>query len=133
MASPAWAVADLTGFKDKDGKPCELRAHLGTKVLYNCSSKTNTSKGDAAELVFEELSPKSAMRPLALQGPLELRTPAAAVPREFHTHISQHSSVFPGDLVVRSPLSPGDTTRELEAISDLKRNYVFLFRLRLRG
>ena len=49
MASPAWAVADLTGFKDKDGKPCELRAHLGTKVLYNQQLllKTNTSKGDA--------------------------------------------------------------------------------------
>ena len=113
MASPTWAVAGLTGFKDKDGKPCELRARLGTKVIYNCSSKTNTFKGDAAELVFEELSPKSSMRPLSLQGPLELRTPAAAVPHEFHTHITQHSSVFPGDLIVRSPLSPGDMTREL--------------------
>jgi len=35
MASPAWAVTELAGFKDLDGKPCERRARLGTKVLFN--------------------------------------------------------------------------------------------------
>ena len=132
MASPAWAVTELTGFKDLDGKPCELRARLGTKVLFNFAAG-NTFKGDAPELVLGELSPRSATRLPASQGPLELRTPAA-VPREFHTHISQHTSVFPGDLIVRSPAAQGDTTRELvladlfgrfPAIVDAPRRHVF--------
>ena len=133
MASPAWAVSELTGFKDLDGIPCEFRARLGTKVLFNFAAGT-TFKGDASELVLEELSPRSAARLPAAQGPLELRTPPAAVPREFQTHISEHTSVFPGDLIVRSPSSLGDTTRELvladmfdrfPAVVDALRRHVF--------
>ena len=116
MASPAWAAPKLTGFSDPDGNACELRARLGTKVLFNLASGS-TFKGDAAELVLlEELSPRSATRLPAVQGPLERRTPVAA-PHEFQTHITQAGSVFPGDLIVRSPSSQG-TTREL-VLADL--------------
>ena len=133
MASPAWAVTELTGFKDLDGNPCELRARLGTKVLFNFAPGNTFFKGDASELALEQLSPRSSTRLPASQGPLELRTPAP-VPREFHTHISQHTSVFPGDLIVRSPAAQGDSTRELvladlfgrfPAVVDALRRHVF--------
>ena len=132
MASPAWAVTELTGFKDPDGNPCELRARLGAKVIFHLVPG-NTFKANASDLVFEELSPRSSTRPPASQGPLELRTPVT-VPREFHTHLSQHKSVFPGDLIVRSAAAQGDSTRELvladlfdrhPAVVDALRRHVF--------
>lgn len=132
MASPAWAVTELTGFKDPDGNPCELRARLGAKVIFHLVPG-NTFKANASDLVLEELSPRSSTRPPASLGPLELRTPVP-VPREFHTHISQHKSVFPGDLIVRSAAAQGDSTRELvladlfdrhPAVVDALRRHVF--------
>jgi hypothetical protein len=133
MASPAWAVPGLIGFRDVDGNPCELRARLGTKVLFNLAA-ANTFKGDASDLVLQELSPRSSTRLPASQGPLELRTPPASVPHEFQTHISEHTSVFPGDLIVRSPAAQGGSTRELvlvdlfdrfPAVVDALRRHVF--------
>ena len=50
MASPAWAVPNLTGFSDPGGNACELRARLGAKVLFNIVAG-GSFKGDAAELV----------------------------------------------------------------------------------
>ena len=58
MASPAWAAPKLTGFSDPDGNACELRARLGTKVLFNPPAGS-TFKGDAAELALEEFGPLS--------------------------------------------------------------------------
>ena len=132
MASAAWAVPALTGFSAPSGNPCVLRARLGSKVLYTLSPSAGSFKGDAAELALQELSPRSAMRPLAAQGPLECRTPVT-VPKDFSEHIAQASSVFPGDLIVRSPSSLG-TTRELvladlfdrfPAVVDALRRFVF--------
>ena len=116
MSSSPWAVLKLTGFTDRSGSPAVLRARLGAKVLYNFTASSSSFRGDAAELVLSELSPKSSLRPAAVQGPLDRRT-CVACPFDFATHQTQQESVFPGDLVVRSSASRS-ISREL-VLADL--------------
>ena len=119
MASSPLAIPNLTCFKDRSGSRAVLRARLGAKVLYQFNVPERAFKGNTAELNFQELSPKSASRAAAVQGPLERRT-CVPCPRDYATHMTQLNSVFPGDLVVRSSAS-GKVSRELVLVDLFER------------